>query len=574
MAVLSLLVRNANQVVSRESFASEVWQGRVTVEENLTRCISELRKVFKDDNKQPTYIKTIHKKGYQLLVTPVIVTPGSPHPQINAEQAQKKYQNIRRYLAVLVLLGVIGLVLFYHNGQTDVFDNAGKNNFSRLSDVRQALLSADTGAETVWQNPDNQKHYVVKTTYILDAQSEQPRILAKIIDESERVIWQTSYTDGNAINRIAATEAITEVLTLLKLHKHGPELVALQSALRTDYQQALFLIDSRGQDNLAQAILLLDKIIAQQPDFIMAIVQKAVAIRTQSFYQPTIELREQKNIQYKLLLKQAQTIDSAHPVVVSLNTGINLESWNWREYEGVLEKAVEYTPSCTICVRNLAEHYLNLGHYQRAATLVRKHLEFFPLSIMMHSFLGQICNMQGDTGCSSQQVKTINALGQSSGSDTLAMELNIAMIEGDIDQYRALSTAMVAKHPAYANHKLATDALVGQDYAAFLSHIESMPRLDFNMAVSAGKFTELIQRIRTNVFAGNLRDLRLLHGWLSPETHLSTYYPPRLRELKYHPEIAEILADIGLIDFWQETNYWPDYCTDAKYAEHSADFCS
>ncbi|MCP4548118.1 MAG: hypothetical protein GY835_16765 [bacterium] len=80
MQVLVFLVENPG-VVSRRELMDAVWPDSIVVEESLTRAISELRKVFGDDPRRPTYIETIPKKGYQILaeIRPPDLTP-DPEP--------------------------------------------------------------------------------------------------------------------------------------------------------------------------------------------------------------------------------------------------------------------------------------------------------------------------------------------------------------------------------------------------------------------------------------------------------------------------------------------------------------
>ncbi|MDT0604710.1 winged helix-turn-helix domain-containing protein [Thalassotalea castellviae] len=64
MAVLCYLIANKGEVVSREQIAETLWPNTVTGLEVVTRAIFELRKILKDDPKQPRYIETIARKGY------------------------------------------------------------------------------------------------------------------------------------------------------------------------------------------------------------------------------------------------------------------------------------------------------------------------------------------------------------------------------------------------------------------------------------------------------------------------------------------------------------------------------
>ncbi len=77
MDVLVFLAQHAGELVERDTLLEQVWR-RVTSEEVLTRCISELRGVFGDERGTPSYIQTVPKRGYRLLEQ--IVLPSEQRP--------------------------------------------------------------------------------------------------------------------------------------------------------------------------------------------------------------------------------------------------------------------------------------------------------------------------------------------------------------------------------------------------------------------------------------------------------------------------------------------------------------
>lgn len=70
MEVLLCLAKRPGKTVTKDQFKDEVWTETVVTDDVLSRCISQLRKVFDDDPKDPSYIETIRKTGYR-LVAPV-----------------------------------------------------------------------------------------------------------------------------------------------------------------------------------------------------------------------------------------------------------------------------------------------------------------------------------------------------------------------------------------------------------------------------------------------------------------------------------------------------------------------
>src|SRR5262249_61200283 len=78
MGVLVCLAEHAGQVIPKEKLVQTVWPDTFVSDDALTRAISELRRVFGDDAKDPQVIQTIAKRGYRLLA-PVVPVNGITH---------------------------------------------------------------------------------------------------------------------------------------------------------------------------------------------------------------------------------------------------------------------------------------------------------------------------------------------------------------------------------------------------------------------------------------------------------------------------------------------------------------
>jgi Tol biopolymer transport system component/DNA-binding winged helix-turn-helix (wHTH) protein len=73
MHVLVCLASRPGEVFSRDALLEIVWADIVVCEEALTRTISELRRIFRDDPRDSRFIETIRKGGYRLIapVSPI-----------------------------------------------------------------------------------------------------------------------------------------------------------------------------------------------------------------------------------------------------------------------------------------------------------------------------------------------------------------------------------------------------------------------------------------------------------------------------------------------------------------------
>jgi DNA-binding winged helix-turn-helix (wHTH) protein len=64
---LTLLVREAGTLVSKDRFMGEVWAGIPVTDEALTQCIKSLRRALGDDAASPRVIETVPKHGYRFI---------------------------------------------------------------------------------------------------------------------------------------------------------------------------------------------------------------------------------------------------------------------------------------------------------------------------------------------------------------------------------------------------------------------------------------------------------------------------------------------------------------------------
>lgn len=70
--VLLCLARNPRRLVSREALLEKVWGNANASQESLSRTISEIRQALGDSADHPAFIQTVPKRGYRLLVEPLL----------------------------------------------------------------------------------------------------------------------------------------------------------------------------------------------------------------------------------------------------------------------------------------------------------------------------------------------------------------------------------------------------------------------------------------------------------------------------------------------------------------------
>ncbi|MCU1335714.1 MAG: transcriptional regulator, putative ATPase, winged helix family [Bryobacterales bacterium] len=83
-AVLRYLVENAGRLVTQEELLEAVWPGTYVQPEILRKYILEIRKALGDPPKNPLFIETLPRRGYQFIAR---VSPELPPSQTDAEPA-------------------------------------------------------------------------------------------------------------------------------------------------------------------------------------------------------------------------------------------------------------------------------------------------------------------------------------------------------------------------------------------------------------------------------------------------------------------------------------------------------
>jgi DNA-binding winged helix-turn-helix (wHTH) protein len=77
MDVLVHLARHGSRVVTRQQLIDAVWDGGFISDNTLTHAVAELRRALGDCSTDPSYIETIHRRGYR-LIKPVTDLEGRP----------------------------------------------------------------------------------------------------------------------------------------------------------------------------------------------------------------------------------------------------------------------------------------------------------------------------------------------------------------------------------------------------------------------------------------------------------------------------------------------------------------
>jgi TolB-like protein/DNA-binding winged helix-turn-helix (wHTH) protein len=114
MQVLVCLASQPGESVSKETILKTVWPDTFVTDDVLTRSISELRRAFEDDAKEPRVIQTIPKRGYRLMAAVEPVNGKGPTPDAILVGARRGWSFAALVLGLTIACGVGLLIVGRH----------------------------------------------------------------------------------------------------------------------------------------------------------------------------------------------------------------------------------------------------------------------------------------------------------------------------------------------------------------------------------------------------------------------------------------------------------------------------
>lgn len=154
MDVLVCFLERPNETLSQDYLMDAVW-GDIIVEDNaLRRVVSQLRKVFRDNPRQPEFIETIPKKGYRFIApvayradVPILQPPGVPAPVAARLPVPKKrpaWYVLLGWVGAAVAVSAIGIGAVVQLRSSDTVQPLPKRPLTTLPGVEaQPRLSPD-----------------------------------------------------------------------------------------------------------------------------------------------------------------------------------------------------------------------------------------------------------------------------------------------------------------------------------------------------------------------------------------------------------------------------------------------
>lgn len=141
MRLLLCLAEHDGEAVSIDDLLKQVWPDVTVTSDSVYQAIASLRRVLRDDAKQPAYIVTVPRMGYRMIAkvgvwseSPLGEPAGVGIPSLNSA----KEKSVRSRRAGLLWIAVVGVLALVYVVRDRVFHEGSATNNSSASPVMAA----------------------------------------------------------------------------------------------------------------------------------------------------------------------------------------------------------------------------------------------------------------------------------------------------------------------------------------------------------------------------------------------------------------------------------------------------
>lgn len=427
-----LCLATEGDVVSKEKLLQRVWPDTFVTDDVLTRSISELRKIFADNPKDPQFIQTIPKGGYRLIAPVSDVLPATPAaptistaPAPTFEPPARERHLLPIGLTLLLALLLLSYAIGRYNGSA--FRSRGRAMlavlpFQNLSNDPDQLYFADgLTAEMISQfghlpsdrlgvidwnsmsryrgttKDEDQIGKELGANYLLEGtvrrSGNQVRITAELIEAGHHAhLWSNSY-DGTLEDVIKLQSRVArEIASEIRVQLGPQDWQRLSSSPVVngegydDYLKAKFdpkemaPVSDDKMDHLQQAIRL-------NPGYVPAYVMIAISYRamaSEGYADPDASYQAGRSALEKALQIDSQSPD-AHRELAWIKWR---HDWDFSGADAEFRKAIELDPNGSQGHATYGLYLKSMGRNQEALAQIERALQLSPLDTYSHSNAG------------------------------------------------------------------------------------------------------------------------------------------------------------------------------------------
>jgi TolB-like protein/Tfp pilus assembly protein PilF len=392
----------------------------------LTRSVSELRKVFEDNPREPTYIQTIPKGGYRLVASVV----GHETDRAGVPSVPPRRNWTIAGTAGFVLLAAVVYLHFFREGLHPVSNpritsmavlplsnlsgDASQDYFAEgMTDELITRLSKISALRVISRTSVMHYKGTKKTTLeiarelsvdaVLEGSvlrsGDRVRISAQLIQAgNDKLKWAESYErdlrDVLALQSDVA-RTITEQIKIQVTPQEQSKLlaaVAVNPQAHDSYLKGLYYWNKFTEEGMRRAVAYFEQAIQQDSNYAPAYAGLAHAYHELAYYVPPKEVMPKAKAAAMRALQLDDTDAEAHAALGWIKWHYD---WDWSGAEKEYLRALEVNPGSMQARAQYAVYLDTMGRFQEGLQEHKAVLELDPLSLIDRVTFGDAYSFVG-----------------------------------------------------------------------------------------------------------------------------------------------------------------------------------
>lgn len=438
MRVLLTLIERSGEVVLKEQIFHRVWPETFVSDEVLTRSVSELRKVFEDNPREPTYIQTIPKGGYRLLAPVVTLTADRTDARRGRWWKEKSWvlaggaaiallgasfyfligRERRAFRPRITSLAVLPLTNLSGDADQDYFAEGMTDELTtRLSKIsalrvisRTSVMHYQGGKKTIPEIARELQVDAVVEGSVLRS-GDKVRISAQLIEaDNDQHMWAESYErdlrDVLALQADVASTIAEQIKIQVTPREHDKltAAVTVNPQAHDSYLKGLYYWDKFTEEGMEKAVASFEEAIQLDPSYAPAYAGLAHAYHELAYFGESKEVMPKAKEAAIRALQLDATNAEAHAALGWVKWHYD---WDWTGAEQEYRRALEIDPNNGQAHGQYADYLDDLGRFQQALQEHDAALRLNPLWLIGRSNLGDSYFMAGRYAEAVEQYKKV-----------------------------------------------------------------------------------------------------------------------------------------------------------------------
>ncbi|MCH9005383.1 MAG: winged helix-turn-helix domain-containing protein [Proteobacteria bacterium] len=573
-AVLIALAKRDTNLVTKQELIDEVWDGRPTADEPITRCVYQLRRHL-DDSENRQLVETLQRRGYRLKQRVELHQRPDPVPAPVPETGP----NLRRWKPMVAFLAVAIVAIVWFIGppgpetQPQQLPPPVKSiavlPFENLSGVEDDEYIVSAFQFALVQALHGMKDFIVKRSRVrYEMESEE---IAKLLGV-ESVLIGSMQRDGNILKISYEISKRGEVVFSETVDGTAADLFSLQEKLsktvRSDlgdnlspalikghrpesdaydsYMRGMYALERRGDPgNLEQSIELFETAIRRDDHYGPSYLALATAYALMVDYRhaPLEEMNRRARETVEQGIKLDPIIEDAAGAIYGY---VYHKEKRWAESEQAYFRAVNADVVDSNAFNWYSRMLASVGRLDDALELVQRAVKIDPSSGLLNSRLALAYTWVDDRKNAYEYFTRSKDLGWGGSTHLIGYALLLAR-DGQIDKARNETISGIKMFgartdwidplfAAMADSSLVPEALQALDVAADERQVE--PFIEFVARAILGDLDGAMGVARLLEQPGEIFEMDLL-------------FIPELRALRQHPEFMPLLERLKVLDYWE-----------------------